>query len=70
MGYDRAATKLGIAFQDGGLYECFDVPESVNVGLLASSSKGSYFHQHIRPLPLSQGAIGKCGDDPKIRSCP
>lgn len=39
---------LEIAFHSGGLYQYFNVPESVFHGLMAASSKGRYFHAHIR----------------------
>lgn len=39
---------LEIQFHSGGLYQYFDVPSSIHAGLMAASSKGSYFVQHIR----------------------
>lgn len=39
---------LEIEFHSGGVYQYFNVPESVYVGLLHAASKGSYFHEQIR----------------------
>ena len=48
VGYDADAQVLYISFHSGGLYRYFDVPEAVYQGLLSASSKGRFFHAHIR----------------------
>jgi hypothetical protein len=39
---------LEILFADTGLYRYFDVPESINLALLAAPSAGRFFHQKIQ----------------------
>lgn len=39
---------LEIEFENGRVYQYFDVPEEVYVAMLASESKGRYFNQHVR----------------------
>jgi hypothetical protein len=39
---------LEIEFTDGGIYQYFSVPAHVHEGLMRASSKGSYFHDHIK----------------------
>jgi hypothetical protein len=48
VGYDGATQTLEIAFHNGGIYQYFNVPESIYLGLLAAGSKGSYHHTHIK----------------------
>jgi len=48
IGYDPATRTLEIEFHSGGIYQYFDVPESVHSGLLAAPSKGSYFNERIK----------------------
>lgn len=48
VGYDSSSSTLDIEFQEGAVYQYYDVPESVFRGLMAAPSKGKYFHQHIR----------------------
>jgi hypothetical protein len=50
VGYDADAAILEIEFNDGSVYEYYDVPESVYDGLMAASSHGKYFHGHIRDV--------------------
>ncbi|MBI1886043.1 MAG: KTSC domain-containing protein [Chloroflexi bacterium] len=48
IGYDPATALLEIEFQDGAVYQYFNVPEHIYRGLMGASSHGSYFHQFIR----------------------
>ncbi len=48
IGYDEEHKILEIEFQDGGIYQYFAVPEYAYVGLMSTSSHGSYFHRHIK----------------------
>lgn len=48
VGYDSTTKVLEIEFHNGGIYQYFDVPESIYTGLISSSSHGSYFHRYIR----------------------
>jgi hypothetical protein len=48
VGYDQATTTLEIEFRTGGVYQYLMVPDSVYHGLMRASSKGRYFHDHIR----------------------
>ena len=48
VGYDSSSMTLEIEFRSGGVYQYFEVPESVYEELLHASSKGSYFHQHVK----------------------
>ncbi|MEM7342648.1 MAG: KTSC domain-containing protein [Chloroflexota bacterium] len=48
VGYDAATQVLEIEFNSGGIYQYFSVPAAIHQSLMAASSKGSYFHQHIK----------------------
>jgi len=48
VGYDSKASILEIQFKSGAVYRYFSVPMSIYSGLMNASSKGSYFHKHIR----------------------
>lgn len=48
VGYDAASSTLEIKFHSGGLYEYFDVPESMWRALMDAISHGKYFHAHIK----------------------
>ena len=48
VGYDSDSMALEIEFQDGGIYQYFNVPAHVHEGLVRASSKGSHFHDHIK----------------------
>jgi hypothetical protein len=45
--YGSDAT-LTIRFHSGAVYRYFTVPRTVVEGLLAATSKGTYFNRHIR----------------------
>lgn len=46
IGYDGST--MHIRFNSGGLYAYHNVPSSVYNGLMGASSKGKYFHAHIK----------------------
>jgi hypothetical protein len=48
VGYDRLNRVMEIEFNSGHVYQYFNVPEEIYIGLLNASSHGKYFHQHIR----------------------
>ena len=48
VGYDPETKTLEIEFLNGGLYQYFNVPESIYNGLMAASSHGSYFDQYVK----------------------
>ena len=39
---------LEIEFRSGGIYQYFDIPESVYMDLMGVVWKGSYFRDHIK----------------------
>lgn len=48
IGYDHLTTTLEIEFDDGGIYQYFNVPENTHRGLMVASSHGAYFHDYIK----------------------
>ena len=48
VGYDSKSKILEIEFHSGGIYQYFNVPESIYNGILSASSHGSYFHRYIK----------------------
>ena len=48
VGYDPQSSALEVEFLDGSIYEYSSVPESRYSGLMAASSKGSYFDSYIK----------------------
>lgn len=48
VGYDEVSHVLEIAFHNGGIYQYFNVPQNVHVGLMNASSHGQYFYYNIR----------------------
>ena len=47
VGYDSDLMILEIEFENG-VYQYMDVPEDIYDGLMNTSSKGNYFHKHIK----------------------
>ena len=45
IGYQ--GTTLEVAFEGGGVYDYFDVPEGVYRDFLAAESKGHFFQDHV-----------------------
>jgi len=48
IGYELKSKTLEIEFHDGGIYQYFEVPETVFHGLMGVPSHGSYFHRYIK----------------------
>jgi len=48
IGYDPDSNILEVAFNGGGVYQYFNVPEFRYAGIMSAGSKGSYLHQHIK----------------------
>ncbi len=48
VGYDPASRTLEVEFNSGGVYQYSDVPETVYQDFMRATSKGSYFHHHIK----------------------
>lgn len=48
VGYDETNNVLEIEFNSGGIYQYYNVPQSVYRGLMNASSHGKYFHAHIK----------------------
>ncbi|ELZ06184.1 hypothetical protein C482_00140 [Natrialba chahannaoensis JCM 10990] len=48
VGYDPESQTLEIAFNSGGVYQYYDVPESVYRGLMNAASHGKYHARHIK----------------------
>jgi hypothetical protein len=46
VGYEKNV--LEVRFRNGGLYQYFDVPESVLASLMRADSKGAFLNQQIR----------------------
>lgn len=47
VGYDKSTQTLRIKF-NSGIYDYYNVPESIFNGLLSAPSKGQYHHAHIK----------------------
>lgn len=50
IGYDAETQTLEVEFQNGSVYQYFDVPEHVFDGFMQAPSKGQYLHQNIRDV--------------------
>lgn len=48
VGYEADTMQMRIRFKQGDTYTFCRVPQSIFEGLLAASSKGSYYDRHIR----------------------
>ena len=48
LGYDPETRTLEVEFLDGSVYEYSHVPEQVYRGLMAASSHGGYFDEHVK----------------------
>lgn len=48
IGYDDSSQTLEIEFNNGAIYQYFDVPQKVFDDLLASDSHGKYFSANIK----------------------
>lgn len=48
IGYDQEKLILEIEFHSGGIYQYFEVPETIFNELMRAASHGSYFHRYIK----------------------
>lgn len=48
VGYDAGSRRMKICFQQGHSYDFCNVPPSTHGGLMAATSKGSYYNRYIR----------------------
>lgn len=48
VGYDMNSMTLEIAFNQGGIYQYFDVPDAVYKELMGAASHGKFFHANIK----------------------
>lgn len=70
IGYDPAAGTLAIEFKDSqAIYHYHGIPAAIHDGLVASPSKGSYFHRVIKGKFQAErveaprtGTCPNCGD--------
>ena len=50
VGYDPETKTLEVEFQNGSVYQYFNVPNNVYRELMAAPSHGRYFHRFIRNI--------------------
>lgn len=48
VGYDGASKTLEIEFNNGSVYQYYNVPSSIHTGLMNAGSKGKYLWGNIR----------------------
>lgn len=48
-GYEAASETLEIEFKNGGIYQYYNVPESIYQSFATSDSKGKFLHVYIKP---------------------
>jgi len=48
VGYDERLKLLHIQFVTGALYEYYDVPKNIYIGLITAPSAGKYFHEYVK----------------------
>lgn len=48
VGYDPESLRMKIRFTGGNVYDFCRVPENIYRGLMAASSKGTYYNDHIK----------------------
>jgi len=46
--YESSTTTLEVSFHNGGVYQYFDVPDSVWQGFKTATSQGTYLHENIK----------------------
>lgn len=46
--WDASSLVMEIEFQNGRVYQYFDVPEAIFNGLCAAGSAGTYFNENIK----------------------
>lgn len=58
VGYDDQSNTLEIKFNNGGIYQYFNVPSSVHLGLMNASSHGQYFDRNIKKAGYRYTKVG------------
>lgn len=48
VGYDASSSILEVEFLDNSVYQYFNVPNSIYMGLMSASSKGRYLDQNVK----------------------
>ena len=48
IGYDPVSQTLEVGFLRGGVYQYYNVPQSIYQGLMGASSHGSYLARYIK----------------------
>ena len=48
IGYDVTSQTLEVEFNNGPVYQYFDVPQAVYEAFMQASSKGGFLAQHIK----------------------
>lgn len=48
IGYDPMRMILEVEFLNGSIYQYYDVPEDLYIGLMEASSYGKYLHEYIK----------------------
>jgi len=48
VGYDAESKVLEIEFQNGSIYQYFNVPANIYSGLMSAASHGRYFDAYIK----------------------
>lgn len=48
VGYDEKSQTLEVEFQDGSVYQYYNVPKTIYDQLMAESSKGKYLAANIK----------------------
>ncbi|HET7001923.1 MAG TPA: KTSC domain-containing protein [Puia sp.] len=48
IGYDEKSETLEIEFLNGGVYQYFDVPQTIYAGIMSADSHGQYLAQNIK----------------------
>ena len=64
IGYDSDKLTLEVEFRTGKVYQYWNVPKDVYDALIASESKGKYFHSEVRSK-YACGLVGLPPDTPK-----
>ena len=48
IGYDPDKQIMEVEFKDKSVYQYFEVPEHLYLGIMQAESKGKYLHQRIK----------------------
>lgn len=48
VGYDASSMTMTIEFMNGGIYEYYDIPQSLVQDLLAAPSPGQFLAQNVK----------------------